>query len=234
MIIDFKEIDMFQPVKEFLEAEGYLVNAEVKGIDIIATEIENSENIVALELKTSFNLKLLYQAIDRQRVVKVVYMVIPRPIKANDKNFTKIKHIAKKLEIGLITVAMDSSMKMVQICVEAGKSGWKSGKRTARLQKELLGRTVDNNVGGSVRQKILTAFRERCIKLACVLYKNGATSPASLIKDYECPEDTRNILAFNHYGWFEKVKRGIYDLSEEGKKELESGIDFREVFEFYL
>jgi len=234
MTINFKETDMFQPVKEFLEAEGYLVNAEVKGIDIVATDIENSENIAALELKTSFNLKLLYQAIDRQKMVKVVYMVIPRPTKANDKNFTKIKYIAQKLEIGLMTVAMDSPLKMVQICVESGNSSWKFGKRTARLQKELLGRNIDNNVGGSFRQKILTAFRERCIKLACVLYKNGAMSPANLIKDYDCPDDTRNILAFNHYGWFKKVKRGIYELSEEGKKELESGIEFREVFEFYL
>ncbi|MDF1512090.1 DUF2161 family putative PD-(D/E)XK-type phosphodiesterase, partial [Robertmurraya sp. DFI.2.37] len=33
-------------------------------------------------------------------------------------------------------------------------------------------------------------------------------------------DKTLSILSQNHYGWFRRIVRGVYDLSELGKKEL--------------
>ena len=38
-------------------------------------------------------------------------------------------------------------------------------------------------------------------------------------------ENARNIMADDHYGWFEKVDRGIYQLSPNGEKALNEFAD---------
>jgi len=38
-------------------------------------------------------------------------------------------------------------------------------------------------------------------------------------------EKARNCMAANHYGWFEKVDRGVYGLTPKGAKALESHAD---------
>ena len=58
---DFKESDLYAPVCEYFESVGYTVQAEVKNCDLVA--VKDSETIIA-ELKTSFCLKLVYQALD--------------------------------------------------------------------------------------------------------------------------------------------------------------------------
>ena len=55
---------------------GYQVQGEVDGCDITAIM---GDELVVVELKTSFNLKLLSQAVKRQRVADSVYVAIPKP-----------------------------------------------------------------------------------------------------------------------------------------------------------
>lgn len=38
-------------------------------------------------------------------------------------------------------------------------------------------------------------------------------------------EDIQNILRKNYYGWFKSIKRGIYNLTELGIKEIETMIN---------
>lgn len=225
------EVQMYEPVKRFLESRGYTVHAEVKGIDV--TAVKDGEMIL-LELKTAFNLKLLYQALDRQKISDSVYLVIPRPQKANNPSFHKALYIAKKLGLGFITVAMDSPMKSVEVCLEAAGTCKIAPKRHNAVKKELDGRSMDGNMGGSHNTKLLTAFRERCIHIACALYCFGPMSASVLGKNHGCGGDTYGILYANHYGWFKKIGRGVYDLSEAGTYELEQGEMFREAVCFYM
>ena len=50
---DFKETDLYEPIRAFLEEEGYQVQAEVKDCDIAAVK---DGQLVIVELKKAFNL----------------------------------------------------------------------------------------------------------------------------------------------------------------------------------
>ena len=75
---DFKETDLYEPIRAFLEEEGYQVQAEVKDCDIAAVK---DGQLVIVELKKSFNLKLVYQGLERQSLTEQVFVAIPRPKK---------------------------------------------------------------------------------------------------------------------------------------------------------
>ena len=226
------ETDLYPPLKAYFEGQGYTVNAEVMGVD--AAAVKGGE-LVLLELKSSFNMKLLYQAIDRQKISDMVYMVIPRPKKMGDPSFKKIMYIADKLELGLITVALDSPYPSVDVVVEPAGHRRTNVRRQRAMIREIDGRTMDGNQGGSVGKKILTAFRERSIRIACILHRHGPLASRELVRNFGCGEDTYRILYANHYHWFEKCPEGhgVYRLSPKGIEDLEKGDHFREAIGFY-
>ena len=107
---------------------------------------------------------------------------------------------------------------------------WKNRKKREKLQAELENRQVDANVGGMTRRKIMTAFREKSIRLACLLEKEGQVSTASLRE--RGLEDSVGILSRNYDKWFKRVEKGVYALSEKGKEALENE-DYAKVVAFY-
>ena len=226
---DFKETDLYAPIRAFLEEEGYQVQAEVKDCDIAAVK---DSQLVIVELKKSFNLKLVYQGLERQSLTEQVFVAIPRPKKgAREKAWKDMLKILKRLELGLLTVALDSPLKTVDVVLEPSDSiAWKNRKKRERLQAELESRQVDANVGGMTRRKIMTAFREKSIRLACLLEKEGQVSMASLRE--RGMEDYVGILSRNYDKWFKRVEKGVYALSEKGHEALENE-DFVKVVAFY-
>ena len=64
------ETELYLPVKRFLEAQGYAVKAEIGDCDVLA--VRGNEPPLIVELKTSFNLQLLLQGIDRQTMTDTV------------------------------------------------------------------------------------------------------------------------------------------------------------------
>jgi len=231
----FTEADMYLPVKKYLESLGYTVTAEVKGADVTAV---GAGELVIVELKRNFNVKLLFQALDRQQAADKVYIALPRPKKHNSTQFKHIKHIAVCLGLGFITVAMDSAVKTAEVHAEPSAAGTaKPAKRGAALKRSMLleiaGRSADVNTGGAFRTKQLTAYREKCIKIACALYEDGPSSAKDLINIRGCEKDARSVMYANHYGWFKRADKGIYDLSDIGVKMIESGSDFKEIIEYY-
>ena len=59
------ETSLYLPVKAFLEAAGYVVKGEVGGCDLVGLNDGEPPVVVVCELKLSFNLELLLQAVDR-------------------------------------------------------------------------------------------------------------------------------------------------------------------------
>ena len=226
---DFKETDLYEPIRAFLEEEGYQVQAEVKDCDIAAVK---DGQLVIVELKKSFNLKLVYQGLERQSLTEQVFVAIPRPKKgAREKSWKDMLKLLKRLELGLLTVALDSPLKTVDVVLEPSDSiAWKNRKKREKLQAELENRQVDANVGGMTRRKIITAFREKSIRLACLLEKEGQVSTASLRE--RGLEDSVGILSRNYDKWFKRVEKGVYALSEKGKEALENE-DYAKVVAFY-
>jgi len=228
---NFTESDMYEPIKKFFTEMGYDVKGEVKSCDIAMIK---DDELFIIEMKKNFNAKLLFQAIDRQNATPQVFIAIPRG-KRRDKDYTKIKKIASALELGLITVAMDSAVRSIEIvcfppALNSSKAKYK--KRKDQIIKESNGRTGDLNKGGSVKKKIASAYREKAIAVACALKAAGESKPSVLVKLYNCDKNTLSIVRSNFYGWFERVSLGIYTLSELGFEMLENS-DFSDLVEHY-
>ena len=215
---DFKETDLYEPIRTFLEEEGYQVQAEVKDCDIAAVK---GGQLIIVELKKAFNLKLVYQGLERQSLTDQVFVAIPRPAKgAREKAWKDMLKLLKRLELGLLTVALDSPLKTVDVVLEPSDSPIrKNKKKKEQVRGELENRQVNVNVGGMTRRKIMTAFREKSIRLACLLEKEGQVSTASLRE--RGLEEYIVILGRNYDKWFQRVEKGVYALSEKGKEALE-------------
>ena len=226
---DFKETDLYEPIRAFLEEEGYRVQAEVKNCDIAAVK---DGQLVIVELKKAFNLKLVYQGLERQSLTEQVFVAIPRPKKGQrEKAWKDMLKLLKRLELGLLTVALDSPLQTVDVVLEPSDSiAWKNRKKREKVQAELENRQVDANVGGMTRRKIMTAFREKSIRVACLLEKEGQVSLASLRE--RGMEDYVGILSRNYDKWFQRVEKGVYALSVKGKEALENE-DYAKVVSFY-
>lgn len=226
---DFKETDLYEPIRAFLEEEGYQVQAEVKHCDIAAMK---DGQLVVVELKKSFSLKLVYQGLERQSLTEQVFVAIPRPKKgAREKSWKDMLKLLKRLELGLLTVALDSPLKTVDVVLEPSDSPIrKNKKKKEQVKVELENRQMDVNVGGMTRRKIMTAFREKSIRLACLLEREGQVSTASLRE--RNMEDYIGLLSRNYDKWFKRVEKGVYSLSDKGKEELENA-DYAKAVAFY-
>lgn len=228
--MEFKESDLYRPVCDYFTSLGYDVQAEVKSCDLVASK--DGETVIA-ELKTSFCLKLVYQAIERQSITDLVYIVIPRPKKgAKGTQWRNMLKLMKKLNIGIITVAMDSPMRAVDVVsVPDITDSSKNSRKKAALNKEMQARNMRTTTGGTTHTKILTAYREKSIFVLCIMELLETASP-SAIANLTGIDNAGYILSRNYYGWFEKISKGLYCLSNEGLNTL-SGNDFTEAFDFY-
>ncbi len=224
-----RETELYLPVKKLLEEDGYVIRGEVSDVDIVAMR---GEELLIVEMKTAFNLKLLMQAVKRQRMTDNVYIAIPRASykKRFNKDIKDREYLLRRLSLGLIYVAMDSEVPYAAVVFKPGKfdinkSKAASSRKTAKLLKEYDGRSKDYNTGGSVRTKLVTAYRENALVIAYCLKKNGTTK-TKILKKMGCSDKTTIILYNNYYGWFEKTGKAEYKLSESGTKAL---VKYREV-----
>lgn len=212
-----KEADLFEPVKKYLEANGYNVRAEVKNCDITATK---DDELIIIELKLNINLSLLIQATDRQRITDAVYVAVPRKVIKNRKRWKGAKHVLRRLELGLLLVDRENFTDPVELVFHPIKFQRKKLQHRKKvIIKEIAHRSGNLNVGGINRRKIVTAYRENAIQIAVCLSRLGATTP-KVLRKYECGRKTTSILYHNFYGWFERVEHGIYDITVKGTKEL--------------
>ncbi len=213
------ERDLFEPVKKLFVKKGYKVNAEVKGCDMTAVK---GDELVIIELKKNLSVTLLAQGLDRQRSGAKVYVAVPKPKNYMPRKFEDNLKVIKKLELGLIFVTIRGVFSFAEIVTEPEQYfppvSVNRKKRKAILE-EIEGRTIDMNEGGVAKTKIATAYTEKCIYIACILDAYGDMSAAELRK-YGADPKTYNILRMNAYGWFKKVSKGVYGITEEGRRGL--------------
>ncbi len=214
------ESDLADPLCRFLEAQGYTVRSEVNDCDIAALK---GEELLIVELKKALTLALLVQAAKRQRLTDCVYVAIPRPSnrwKWNAQN-RGVQHLLRRLEIGLIFVSLDPERPPVEVVFPPKPlvRRKRAAPRRAVLH-EIANRTGDFNTAGSSRRKLVTAYRENAIQIACLLQVKGDLSPKALRALGTGPK-TLSILYDNVYGWFERLERGKYRLTAHGRRDLE-------------
>lgn len=98
-------------------------------------------------------------------------------------------------------------------------AGGRKRSRAAKLLKEFAGRSGDYNVGGSTGRKLVTAYRERALQCALALHCRGELPPREIGKLTGVP-NAGLLLRDNHYGWFRRVSRGVYGLTDAGRAAL--------------
>lgn len=225
----FKEEDLYDPLRKWLVNNGYDVQAEVKSCDVVAIK---DDEMTIIELKKSFNLQLVYQCMERQKIGTYVYAAVAAPSKnkIKTKNLQKAEALLRRLGIGLILISLYSTSSLVEVRLQpAVVSTRKNTKKKKQVLKELEKRTGEYNVGGK-QGKIVSAYRESAIHIYCLLQREIEASPAQLIK-LGAPANTGTILRMNHYGWFHKIARAKYTFDvdmTEIKKEFAEVVDFFE------
>jgi len=220
------ETELAEPVTAFLESQGYVVRSEVNGCDIVGLR---DGRMVVVELKRNFTVSLLAQAADRQRVADAVYVALPRPGEPlRGKRWRTLRHLLRRLELGLLFVSFSTGKPKVQLVFHPAPFDRKRDHRRRQvLLHETGGRSSDFNRGGSSRRKLVTAYRENALHIACALETVGESSPAALRALGTGPR-TRAILYDNVYGWFERVDRGVYRLQSAGREALAEYPDLAE------
>jgi hypothetical protein len=215
-----RETDLYEPVKLMLEAQGFAVKAEVGPADVVGCR--EGEEPVIVELKTRFSLALFHQAVERMKLSDAVYIAVPRGTGVAFRKSLKANiALCRRLGLGLITVRLKDGL--VEVHAEPGPyAPRKAGRRRQMLLREFARRDGDPNTGGQTRMTVMTAYRQDAIRCAGVLAANGAMKASNVAKAADV-ERARVIMADNHYGWFERVSRGVYGLSEAGRNALQDG-----------
>ena len=221
------ETELYGPLKDFFEGYGYEVHGEVKNCDLIALK---DDEIVALELKLKFSLKLVYQCLERKTLSPCVYAVIETPKGGiYSKESKRMINLLKRIEVGLFCVSFyESGVKVDKILDPVLIPIRHNTRKKKQLLKEIDNRSGSYNVGGSKGPHI-SAFREASIHVAAILSLHGQMSAKS-IKEIGGPEKTSSILIQNYYGWFAKVERGVYKLDEMAYSYLKT---YPHIFDFY-
>lgn len=213
-----RETDLYEPIKQFLQGQGFEVKSEIGAVDVVACR--GDETPVLVELKTAFSLSLFHQAIERLAVSDLVYIAVPhKPGKAFARSLKRNIALCRRLGIGLLTIRVKDGS--VYPHADPGPySPRRSAVKTQRLLKEFARRVGDPNTGGATRRGLITAYRQDALRCLGYLGIHGATK-ASVVADGTGVETARRIMADDHYGWFERVKTGIYDITPKGKSAMQ-------------
>jgi hypothetical protein len=227
-----KESDLYQPLKRFLELQGYDVKGEVGDCDVVA--VRSSEEPVVVELKLSLNLDVILQAVDRLSVTSKVYVGIPEQLKSLKRRRKRILKLLRMVGLGLIQI--DPVRKTGAVSVLLDPCEYKprrSKQRRERLLGEFVKRVGDPNLGGANKRKgIMTAYRQRALAIARFLRDQGPTKASHIALNLQEPK-ARDIMYRNVYGWFDRVSLGVYKLSPRGGRELPLWLEKSEGFPIY-
>ena len=208
-----RETALYAPVKAFLERLGYACTGEIGGCDLVALSGDEPPVVVIAELKASFTLELVLQAVDRARVGDEIWLAarLARKGRQEDRRF---RDLCRRLGFGMLAVADDGSVEL--LLSPAALPPRRDPKRRSRLMEEHKNRRGDPHAGGGRGEPVMTAYRQRALACARAMAE-GPKRPRDLRPGVP---DAGAILLNNVYGWFAPVSRGVYELTEAGRAAL--------------
>jgi hypothetical protein len=214
-----KETDLYQPVKRYLEGQGFTVKGEIDDCDVVA--VRRAEEPVVVELKLTLNLNVILQAVARQRASPSVYVGVPRHCPVLRSQRRQVTRLLRMLGLGLLTVEPRRTGARVEAVLDPGVyKPRRSTRRTGRLLREFELRVGDPTPGGADRRRgLMTAYRQAALRIARHLDRRGPTRAAYVSNALDEPR-ARAIMYDNVYGWFERPSTGTYALSPRGRREI--------------
>ncbi len=213
-----READLYGPVKAYLEAQGFEVKAEIGACDLMA--VRGDEPPVIVELKLTFSLALVMQGVARQALFEDVYLAVPvSGAKGWKLRYRDIIRLCRRLGLGLL--AVDVKKAAVVAHLDPGPyAPRKNARRAGRLLREFERRVGDPNTGGMTGVKQVTAYRQNALRCAVYLAAEGPCRAAEVARAVGFAK-AGDLMRADHYGWFERVDRGVYALTPKGVAGLE-------------
>jgi hypothetical protein len=209
------ETSLYAPLKHFFERAGYFAKGEVGGCDIVALSPDEDPSIVIVEMKLTFNLELILQAVDRAAVADEVWIAGRTTRKAGGREAdSRFRNLCRRLGFGMLGVSETGEVDiLVKPCAPTPR---RNTRRRSRLVTEHQRRQGDPSAGGGSRSPIMTAYRQRALACAAGL-ASGLRRPREL---KGLASDAGTILLRNVYGWFVRESRGFYSLTSAGRDAL--------------
>jgi hypothetical protein len=205
------ETSLYLPVKAFLERAGYTVKGEIGGCDLVGLSDGDPTVVVICELKLTFNLELILQAVDRAAVSDEVWIAARLSARGRGREADKrYRDLCRRLGLGMLGVSDAGEVSIIVSSVSPMPRS--NPKRRTRLVKEHRKRQGDTALGGSTKVPIMTAYRQQALACAAKLV-DGPLRPRDL---KPVAATAGQILLKNYYGWFEKIDKGLYGLSAAG------------------
>lgn len=253
------EAELYAPLKAFFELHGYDIKGEVRNCDMVGLKEGLAEPLI-VEMKKTFNLALLLQGMERLKMSSLVYLAVEKSRTkkgAVNQRWSEISGLCRKLGLGLITVTFyKTKAPFVEVLCEPSEGNRADQRKAPRKRERLLiefrERSGDYNTGGVTRAKLVTAYREKTLRVAAALQQLSSTegildssasasehisptgkrksTPLTPPKPGVSPATIRNLsgvgnaaamLQQNYYGWFSRVARGRYILTEAGIQALQ-------------
>jgi hypothetical protein len=208
------ETALSDPVKAFLEQAGYVVKGELGGCDLVGLSDGEPPVVVVCELKTSFNLELVLQAVDRASISDEVWIAARLSKGRGREGDKRFRDLCRRLGIGMLGVTDRGEVSVIVSAVSPMPRT--NPKRRSRLVKEHRTRRGDPVLGGTTRAPVMTAYRQQALACAAVL----AGGPLRVREVRAAVPEAGRILLANVYGWFERRDRGVYGLTEAGQAAL--------------
>ena len=210
------ETALYLPVKRFLEKLGFSVKGEVGGCDVVALSGDDPPLVVIGELKLTFNLELVLQAVDRAGACDEVWLAARMSMQGKGRESdARYRNLCRRLGFGMLAVNGAGDVEV--IVKPATTAPRRNPKKRSRLVVEHQRRRGDPALGGSTRAPIMTAYRQRALACASAL-SQGPRRVRDLGGDIP---DAAKILLSNVYGWFDRVERGVYVLTDAGRAALQ-------------
>ena len=216
------ESELYPAVKAFLEARGYHVKGEVGGCDLVGTR--GDEPPIIVELKLTFSLALILQGVDRLTLSDRVYLAVPAPRRRRGGGISvhrrAVRGLCQRLGLGLLTVTSGRRGGRVDVILEPGPSQpRKRAKRLRLLLREHTRRTGDPNRGGVRGVPLMTAYRQEALRCALLIRRDGQATLTALGATGLVP-NAASILQRDVYGWFRRITRGTYGVTEQAEQAI--------------
>ncbi len=209
------ETSLYLPVKRHLESLGLTVKGEVGGCDLVALNGDDPPVVVIGEMKLCFNLELILQGVARAGACDEVWLAARLSMRGKGRESdARYRNLCRRLGFGMLGVTHQGSVEV--LVAPSTVTPRRNPKKRSRLVVEHQRRKGDPVAGGSTRMPIMTAYRQQALSCAAAM----ATGPCR-VRDLRAENpDAGKILLHNVYGWFDRVERGIYSLTEAGKDAL--------------
>ncbi len=141
------ETALYLPVKRFLEKLGFTVKGEVGGCDLVALSADDPPVVVIGELKLTFNLELILQAVDRAGACDEVWLAAKLSTRGKGRESdARYRNLCRRLGFGMLAVTNTGD---VEVIVKPPTTApRRDNKKRSRLVSEHRRRKGDPVLGG--------------------------------------------------------------------------------------